>query len=95
MRRIVIAAAKGIQERLERKMHGVMTENLGALTIKSAVCDYRGRSEDTGPGCKPLWLTQREAEALLVLCAASPISAGPGEQELFVKLGDYFRAHLR
>lgn len=73
-------------------MHGLMNESLGGEIITSAICNdnYRGNEHR---GCKPLWLTPREAEALLVLCAASPVSAGPGEQDLFVKLGDYFRLH--
>jgi len=44
---------------------------------------------------RPLWLTQREAESLLVLCVASPVSAGAVEQDLFQKLGDFFRSTCR
>ena len=77
-------------------MHGLMTETLDtAMTCGTAVCDTRYRNNEGGQGTKPLWLTPREAESLLVLCAASPVSAGPGEQDLFQKLGDFFRSHCR
>ena len=75
-------------------MHGLMDEEIGAaLPNEAAVRDSRFRSERTPHGCRPLWLTPREAETLLVLCTASPVSGGPGEQDLFVKLGDFFRSN--
>ena len=77
-------------------MHGLMTETLDtAMTRGTAVCDTRYRNNEGGQGTKALWLTAREAESLLVLCAASPVSAGPAEQDLFQKLGDFFRSTCR
>ena len=74
-------------------MHGLMNEELEAMMpVEAAVRDSRYHADTSGGGCKPLWLTQREAESLLVLCAASPVSAGPGEQDLFLKLGEFFRS---
>ncbi len=76
-------------------MHGMMNEEMGApITTEAVVRDNRNRTDDR-QGCKPLWLTQREAESLLVLCAASPVSVGACEQDLFVKLGDFFRSTCR
>lgn len=43
----------------------------------------------------PLWLTEKEAEALLILCASSPRSGGMKEREIFGKLGDLLRAFRR
>ena len=39
-----------------------------------------------------LWLTQEETEALILLCAASPAATAQGEETLFGKLGEIFRA---
>lgn len=72
-------------------MHGLRDRGLSALlTAEAVVRDNRLRPDDTRRGCRPLWLTPSEAEALLVLCVASPATAGPGEQDLFAKLGNYF-----
>ena len=77
-------------------MHGLKNEEVGALSVTEAIVrENRSRADDRAVGCRALWLTSREAEALLVLCAASPVSAGPGEQYLFQKLGDFFRSHCR
>lgn len=43
----------------------------------------------------PLWLTEKEAELLLALCAASPVSGGDTEREIFVRLGEVLRAFWR
>lgn len=42
-----------------------------------------------------LYLTRAEAEALLTLCAASPATAGPLEDDLFGRLGELLRALWR
>ena len=77
-------------------MHGFMYEELdGLLSTEESVRDNRYSTDRSMYGCRPLWLTPREAEALLVLCAASPVSVGPGEQDLFIKLGDFFRTCSR
>ena len=60
------------------------------MTTETVVSENRRKAEDPRKGCTPLWLTQREAESLLVLCASAPVGAGPAEQDLFVKLGDFF-----
>lgn len=71
-----------------------MSDDVGALVCTEAVVhETRHRDDEPAHGCKPLWLTPREAESLLVLCAVSPVSVGPLEQDLFVKLGDFFRSH--
>jgi len=74
-------------------MHGLIDDSVDMLVQSAVVQDARYGSEGVNFGAKPLWLTPREAESLLMLCAASPVSAGPGEQDLFLKLGDYFRLH--
>ena len=77
-------------------MHGLKNEEVGALSVTEVIVhENRSRADDRAVGCKALWLTPREAESLLVLCVASPVSAGPTEQDLFQKLGDYFRSHSR
>ncbi len=77
-------------------MHGLMDEAMGMpITAEAIVRENRFRADDRTMGCRALWLTPREAESLLVLCVASPVSAGPTEQDLFQKLGDYFRSHCR
>ena len=43
----------------------------------------------------PCWLSEEEAEALIVLCASSPRSAGEVERRLFAKLGEISRAFRR
>lgn len=43
----------------------------------------------------PLWLTEKEAETLLTLCAASPVSGGEVESEVFARLGELLRAFWR
>lgn len=47
------------------------------------------------PRTLPLWLTEDETEALILLCATSPRNGGPLERELFGKLGDLIRAFRR
>ncbi|HLJ53594.1 MAG TPA: hypothetical protein VKT77_01070 [Chthonomonadaceae bacterium] len=75
-------------------MHGILDEASSTDVVSaSAICENRFRSNDDRMGCRPLWLTPREAEALLLLCTVSPVSGGHGEPELFRKLGDYFRLH--
>ena len=77
-------------------MHGLTKEEVGTLSVTEAIVrETRSRADDAKLNCEPLWLTLREAESLLVLCIASPVSVGPTEQELFLKLGDYFRSHCR
>lgn len=43
----------------------------------------------------PCWLTEEEAEALVMMCAASPRNAGEAERRLFAKLGEMLRAFRR
>ena len=43
----------------------------------------------------PCWLSEEEAEALIMLCASSPRSAGETERRLFAKLGEICRAFRR
>ncbi len=44
----------------------------------------------------PLWLTQQEAEAVLLLCSAASTDADPAvEAQLFGKLGEVLRAFQR
>lgn len=43
----------------------------------------------------PCWLTEAEVEAIIVMCASSPRSAGDVERRLFAKLGEVFRAFRR
>ena len=65
------------------------------FSTSTAVCTERESDPSADERAeKPLWLTAREAESLLVLCAASPVSAGPCELVLFTKLSRYFRSHL-
>ena len=91
-----VVRARYNQERLTCKMNGLMNEEIGALiTAEAVVRENCYRADGANQGCKPLWLTRREAESLLVLCAASPVSVGPGEQDLFMKLGDFFRSTRR
>jgi hypothetical protein len=40
----------------------------------------------------PLWLTEREVEALVMLCAASGAYCGDIEDVLLGKIGEIFRA---
>jgi hypothetical protein len=47
------------------------------------------------PAVLPIWLTRAEAEALITLCAGSPQASQVAEDELFVKLGDLYRAFHR
>ena len=75
-------------------MNGLMDRPVEVTrAVATRVGDDLLRTDDFQFRCKPLWLTPREAEALLVLCVASPINGGSGEQELFAKLGDFFRLH--
>jgi hypothetical protein len=67
-------------------------EAYDATPVRAVVREQEINREDRDPRCEPLWLTFHEAETLLVLCAASPVSAGPGEHDLFMKLGDFFRS---
>ncbi len=77
-------------------MHGLIDEEMGTrITVEAVARENRFRAEDRTMGCRALWLTPREAESLLVLCVASPVSAGPAEQYLFQKLGDFFRSTCR
>jgi hypothetical protein len=46
------------------------------------------------PPTLPLWLTQEEAEALILLCASSPLGA-ENETGVFLKLGELYRAFTR
>jgi hypothetical protein len=69
-------------------------EPIGSLLSAEAVVnEVRGRNENSTLDCRPLWLTQGEAESLLMLCVASPIAAGASEHELFMKLGDLYRSY--
>ena len=74
-------------------MHGLV-EDEGSLILSSeaALRDDRYRIVPPKQACRPLWLTPREAESLLVLCVASPVTAGPVEQDLFMKLGEFFHS---
>ena len=75
-------------------MHGLLEDESGLIVSSEAVVqDNRYRLEGLRQTCKPLWLTPREAESLLVLCVASPVTAGPVEQDLFMKLGEFFRSY--
>jgi len=49
---------------------------------------------ESGPPTLPLWLTQEEAEALIMLCTGSPLPAD-GERDVFLKLGELYRAFHR
>lgn len=43
----------------------------------------------------PLWLSQREVDAIIQLCGASTAYVGEAEDTLFPKLGDLYRAFQR
>jgi hypothetical protein len=47
------------------------------------------------PASRLLRLTEREAEALLNLCIASPVCGGEPEARLFAKLGTLLRTFWR
>jgi hypothetical protein len=40
-----------------------------------------------------LWLSPPEAESLLMLSVASPVTVGPVEQDHFMKLGEFIRSY--
>lgn len=60
---------------------------------RADLADLRPPRTD-GPPTLPLWLTQEEAEALILLCSGSPLPAD-GEAEVFLKLGELYRAFNR
>jgi hypothetical protein len=55
----------------------------------------RCHSPPAGTRRLPLWLTEAEAEALLMLCAASFADAGSLEADLLARLRDTLRAFAK
>ena len=77
---------------MEHLMQLIIDEEYDRAPVSAVVREHEISRGDPVLLCEPLWLTLHEAEALLVLCAASPVSAGPDEHDLFMKLGDFFRS---
>jgi len=73
-----------------------MNEEMGApITTEAVVRENRYRSDDRRQACRPLWAdAARGGIAAGALCRLA-VSAGAVEQDLFQKLGDFFRSTCR
>jgi hypothetical protein len=79
--------------RLHVALHGRNAKETAMLTASSQ--PETAQQETPEASTLPLWLTEKEAEALLILSASSPRSGGVKEREIFGKLGDLLRAFRR